>query len=82
MQPGQEAEHCEELSHSTDPGNGECNGPILRQPEPSGVETEHVGRSRLLPKWSRYSTDTANFSSKPLWLERPVVVFPVIVVSC
>lgn len=43
MQPGQEAEHCEELSHSTDPGNGECNGPILRQPEPSGVETEHVG---------------------------------------
>lgn len=88
VQPGQDAEHCEELSHSTDPGNGECNGPswkgwkILRQPEPSGVETEHVGRSRLLPKWSRYSTDTANFSSKPVWLERPVVVFPVIVVSC
>lgn len=49
MQPGQEAEHCEELSCSTDPGRAECNGlswkgwKILRQPEPRGTETEHVG---------------------------------------
>lgn len=49
MQPGQEAEHCKKLSCSTDPGRVECNGPswkgwtILRQPESSGVEIEHVG---------------------------------------
>lgn len=38
-------------------------------------------RSRLLTERSRYSTEPANFSSNPLWLERPVV-FSIVVVSC